>query len=203
MTMTSEQQGEQQGKQQGEQKGGRRFLAVAARRWPAALAVASAVLTADAAGSTRGVAALAEVLLLLPLLYLVMAKLRRPGLSWLVLAALVVPFVASRALDALAPVAVVAVVAPAVLIWGLLDGQLRRPGPLRVQAVAMAGFAAFAAAGLVLDPTVGRYVLAAGWLLHGVWDFVHLRRESVVSRSYAEWCGGLDVLVGVALLVAW
>ncbi|MER7498989.1 hypothetical protein AB0L05_07470 [Nonomuraea pusilla] len=200
--MTCEQQGEQQG-EKGEQKGGRRFLAVAARRWPAVLAVASAVLTADEAGSARGVTALAQLLLLLPLLYLVMAKLRRPGLSWVVLAALVIPFVASRAVDALAPVAVVAVVAPAVVLWGLVDGQLRRPGTLRVQAVAMAGFAAFAAAGLVLDPTVGRYALAAGWLLHGVWDFVHLRRGTVVSRSYAEWCGALDVLVGVALLVAW
>jgi hypothetical protein len=39
-----------------------------------------------------------------------------------------------------------------------------------------------------LDPHVGIYLLAAGWFLHGVWDFVHLRIDKV------------DVLVAVQLL---
>ncbi|MGQ0574969.1 MAG: hypothetical protein ACT4RN_12290 [Pseudonocardia sp.] len=41
----------------------------------------------------------------------------------------------------------------------------------------------------------------AGWLAHGIWDFAHLRADTVVSRSYAEWCGVVDVLVAVGLVV--
>lgn len=50
-----------------------------------------------------------------------------------------------------------------------------------------------------MEPDVGRYVVAAGWFLHGVWDTVHLRLDRVVSRSYAEFCGVFDILVGVGL----
>jgi hypothetical protein len=42
--------------------------------------------------------------------------------------------------------------------------------------------------------------VAAGWFLHGLWDFVHLRRNAVVSRSYAEWCGVVDILIAVRLV---
>ena len=42
---------------------------------------------------------------------------------------------------------------------------------------------------------LGRYLVAAGWFLHGVWDLVHLRLDKVVARSYAEWCGVVDILV--------
>ncbi|MGW0478942.1 hypothetical protein [Nonomuraea sp. NPDC003214] len=43
-------------------------------------------------------------------------------------------------------------------------------------------------------------MIAAGWLLHGIWDFVHLRRGKVVARSYAEWCGVLDALIAFELV---
>jgi hypothetical protein len=45
--------------------------------------------------------------------------------------------------------------------------------------------------------------VAAGWFLHGVWDFVDLRLDKVVARSYAEWCGVLDVLIAAGLLLMW
>jgi hypothetical protein len=63
----------------------------------------------------------------------------------------------------------------------------------------MVGFGALALVGLILDPDLGRYLVAAGWFLHGVWDFVHLRADKVVARSYAEWCGVLDVLIAAEL----
>ena len=34
-----------------------------------------------------------------------------------------------------------------------------------------------------------------------IWDFVHLRLGRVVSRSYAEWCGVLDILITVQLIL--
>ena len=64
-------------------------------------------------------------------------------------------------------------------------------------------FGALALTGLVLDPDVGRYLVAAGWFLHGVWDFAHLRMrrlDGVVAPTFAEWCGVVDVVVAVELL---
>jgi hypothetical protein len=171
------------------------------QRWPTALALGMTALTFGGSESDEGMASLAEVLLLLPLLYLVVAKLRRPQASWPVLAILITPFIALRALDVIAPSAVAAAVALSVLIWGAVDGQLHRPGAFRVQALGMVGFGALALAGLIVDPDLGRYLVATGWFLHGVWDFVHLKLDKVVARSYAEWCGVIDVLIAVELVL--
>ena len=62
-------------------------------------------------------------------------------------------------------------------------------------------FAAVAVAGLILAPDVGRYVVAAGWFAHGLWDLAQLRADSGVARSGAEWCAVVDVLVAVQLVV--
>jgi hypothetical protein len=91
-------------------------------------------------------------------------------------------------------------VALAVLVWGAVDGQLRRPDRFSVQALGMVGFGALALAGLAVDPDLGRWLVAAGWFGHGVWDFVHFKLDRVVARSYALWCGILDV--GIALELA-
>ena len=171
-------------------------------RWPTALALAMSAATFGGSESAEGVAGLSEtlLLLLLPLLYLVVAKLRLRQASWLVLVVGIAPFIALRALDLIAPAAVFPAVALIVLVWGAVDGQLRRPDPFRVQALGMLGFGALALAGLVADPDLGRYLVAAGWFLHGVWDFVHLKLDKVVARSYAEWCGVLDVVIAAELV---
>ena len=157
-------------------------------------------LTFGGSESDEAVAALSEVLLLLPLLYLVVAKLRRRQASWPVLVVGITPFIALRALDLIAPAAVFSAVALIVLLWGAIDGQLRRPDPFRVQALGMLGFGAVALAGLAVDPDLGRYLVAAGWFGHGIWDFVHLKLDRVVARSYAEWCGILDVVIAAELV---
>ena len=54
---------------------------------------------------------------------------------------------------------------------------------------------------LAADPELGRYLVAAGWLLHGIWDFAHLRLNKVVARSYALWCGILDVGIAAELVL--
>jgi hypothetical protein len=169
-------------------------------RWPTALALALSAATFGGTESAEGVASLSEVLLLLPLLYLVVAKLRRRQASWPVLVVGITPFVALRAVDVIEPAAVFSAVALVVLVWGAVDGQLRRSDPFRVQALGMLGFGAVALAGLVMDPDLGRYLVAAGWFGHGIWDFVHLKLDKVVARSYAEWCGVLDVLIAAELV---
>ena len=169
-------------------------------RWPTALALAMSAATFGGSESAEGVAGLSEVLLLLPLLYLVVAKLRRREASWPVLVVGITPFVALRAVDVIAPAAVFSAVALVVLVWGAVDGQLRRPDPFRVQALGMLGFGALALAGLAVDPDLGRYLVAAGWFGHGIWDFIHLKLDKVVARSYAEWCGVLDVVIAAELV---
>ncbi len=165
-----------------------------------ALALGMAALSFGGSGSAEGVEALSEVLLLLPLLYLVVAKLRRPQASWPTLMILITPFLALRALEVISPTAVFTALALIVLVWGAADGQLRRPDPFRIQALGMLGFGALALAGLAVDPDLGRWLVAAGWFLHGVWDFVHLKLDRVVAPSFAEWCGVVDVVVAAELV---
>jgi hypothetical protein len=171
------------------------------QRWPTALALGTAALTLGASKSDEGVVTFAGILALLALVYLVVAKLRRRQASWPTLAVGFVLVAALRALDVLTPAAGLAAVALVVLVWGAIDGQLRRPEPFRVQALGMLGFGALALAGLAVDPDLGRYLVAAGWFLHGTWDLVHLKLDKVVARSYAEWCGVLDVLVAAQLVL--
>ncbi|MEO3797454.1 hypothetical protein ABGB14_45250 [Nonomuraea sp. B10E15] len=178
-----------------------RFLA---NRWPTALALAMTALPSSGGGEGTGAGAVgvfAQVLPLLPLLYLVVAKLGRRALTWPLLGAGVVSVVGLRMLDVVAISTVYVSIALVVLVWGALDGHLRRTGEFRLQALGWAVFTALALTGLVADPDLGRYVIAAGWLLHGVWDFVHLWRNRTVARSFAEWCGVVDVVVAVQLVV--
>ncbi|MGI5170298.1 hypothetical protein ACQEU3_38685 [Spirillospora sp. CA-253888] len=172
-------------------------------RWPTALAVAmTAANVAGGSPELEGmVGGFGEALLLLPLEYLIVAKLRRRGASWPVCVAAFTVMVALRALDVVSPAAVLIGITLAVLVWGAVGGELHRPGMFRVQALGAIGFAALALTGLAVDPDLGRYLVAAGWFFHGVWDFVHLKLDKVVSRSWAEWCGVVDILVAVQLLV--
>ncbi|GIH93792.1 hypothetical protein ACFFMN_16430 [Planobispora siamensis] len=178
----------------------RRWIDVLKDRWPTAVAIGLTLLTLSGGDPGNEVMSLAQVLPALPLLYLVVAKLGRPALSWPLLGVGMVIIVGARLLDLVAPSTILLILALVVLVWGVIDEHSRRSGEFRLQAIGMIGFGALALAGLALDPEVGRYVVGAGWLLHGVWDFVHLRRGRVVARSYAEWCGVLDVLIGFELI---
>jgi hypothetical protein len=144
---------------------------------------------------------LAEALLLLPLGYLIVAKLERPRASWPVLVCGLITIIVLRLLDVMAPAAVLVGIALIVLVWSAVDRQLQRSALFQVQALGMFGFGALALFGLAVDPELGRYLVAAGWFLHGLWDFVHLQMNKVVARSYAEWCGVIDILIAGQLLL--
>lgn len=94
------------------------------------------------------------------------------------------------------------------LIFGAARGRLRRPGVLVLQIAGLLGFGALALLALFLDPAVGHYVVAAGWIGHAIWDVAHHRdlnhnrAVGVVPRWYAESCFVLDLLIGASLLVA-
>ncbi|WP_062352077.1 hypothetical protein [Herbidospora yilanensis] len=170
------------------------------RRWPTALALAASAVGFGDGGSPESVAALAHVLPVLPLLYLTVSKLGRRQATWPGLVIGVVAVVGLRLFDVIPPAAVFAALALVILLWAVADGQMGRDGDFRLQALGMFLFGGFALAGLIVDVEFGRYLVAAGWFLHGVWDFVHLKRDKVVARSFAEWCGVVDVVIAAQLV---
>ncbi|TDQ54354.1 hypothetical protein [Actinorugispora endophytica] len=174
-----------------------RLAAALARRWPTWLAVAFAAVVLVDLDDGRGFAA---VLLIAALGYLATAVIDRPGAIWGVIAGLVALLALVRTWDVdpwllLAPLALLLVVA------GLVRGQLRRPGLFALQTPALLAFGAIALGAPHVPPGLGHLLVAAGLLGHAAWDAVHWRSGRVVARPFAEWCGVLDLLLGVAVLL--
>lgn len=170
------------------------------KRWPTLLAVGMTAVTLGGGDPDKTIEGYGEALPYLALLYLAVATLQRRSASWPGLVLGIGVITTLRLLDVVPPSVVAVAIALVVLVWDVARGHLRHSGPLRAQALGMVGFGALALVGLAADPDLGRYLIAAGWFLHGVWDFVHLRLDAVVARSYAEWCAVIDVLVAVQLV---
>ncbi|WP_406443536.1 hypothetical protein OHB14_31760 [Streptomyces sp. NBC_01613] len=178
-----------------------------ARRWPTALALAltGALIVGDSAADGGGdaVRGYAEALPLLPLLYVVINQAGSPRVTWPVLGAGVAVMFAVQAQDAVSPGGVLVAVALGVLLWGVVRGAPHGRTVLGIQAAGAIVFGALAVTGLLVDPDIGRYAVAAGWFFHGVWDFAHLRLKrlkGIVAPSFAEWCAVVDVVVGLELV---
>ncbi|THV42563.1 hypothetical protein [Glycomyces buryatensis] len=170
------------------------------RRWPTGLALVAAFLVLGSGVSAETQSSLAELIPLLSLEYLLIAALGRRRLSWPVVFALSAVMTALQIIGLVRPSLVFAVLALAALVWGAIDRRLLRDGMFRLQALGMLGFGALALVAFTVDADLARYVIAAAWLAHGAWDIVHHRLDRVVSRSYAEACGVLDVLIAAGLI---
>ncbi|MGH8249198.1 MAG: hypothetical protein ACREVI_00645 [Steroidobacteraceae bacterium] len=88
------------------------------------------------------------------------------------------------------------------MAYGLLKAASHTAGGLPLQSIAMLGFGAVAVLALYIDRVVGAYLVAAGLLAHARWDAYHHSANKVVSRSMAEFCFVLDLLLAVAIVVA-
>ena len=86
------------------------------------------------------------------------------------------------------------------LTWGTARGDLGHRRWLAAQTASVVAFGAIALVTVAVDPAVGRYVLAAGWLGHAAWDVFHHRADRVVPRWYAESCMVIDLSVAAVLL---
>ena len=64
----------------------------------------------------------------------------------------------------------------------------------------MLAFGSIALVALYVEPNLGGELVAFALIGHAAWDAYHYLRDRVVARSYAEFCGVLDLLVGAALL---
>jgi hypothetical protein len=88
------------------------------------------------------------------------------------------------------------------LVIGAARGTLRPARVAARQLGQLAGYAALTAAALAADGDLAGWLIGAGWLAHAGWDAWHHRRAEVVPRGYAEWCGVVDVVLGVTILAA-
>ncbi|MFI6870404.1 hypothetical protein [Nocardia sp. NPDC050406] len=88
------------------------------------------------------------------------------------------------------------------LPWGAFRAELRPRWLLWLQTVALFGFGTMALVALDADLDIARWVLAIGWLAHGLWDIAHFVANRVVPRQWSEFCGLVDVLAGSAMLWA-
>jgi hypothetical protein len=173
---------------------GRPVLAFLLRRWPTAVAIGLEIVSWGIGPERAG-----QILPLLPSIYVVAAVIRRRRASWPILIVSAVLLIGLQQQSWIEPTVAILALATAVAVVGLF----RRSGraELLVQTGGLVVFGGLALIGLIVAPEAARYVLAAGWFAHGIWDLVHLRRNAVVSRSYAEWCGVLDILIAAELVL--
>ncbi|GAA1755171.1 hypothetical protein [Luedemannella helvata] len=99
----------------------------------------------------------------------------------------------------------VPLVAMMVLPLGYLTiGTVRRtlrPRPvLLAQLAALAGYLLLLAAAAAAGPQWGQILVGFGWIFHAGWDAWHHRRNLVVPRPYAEWCGVVDLIIGLTAI---
>jgi hypothetical protein len=72
---------------------------------------------------------------------------------------------------------------------------------LRLQTIGLLGFTALALVAMFVDPLIGQYIVAAGWIGHAGWDLAH-RDATVVPRWYVDFCIPVDLLVAASLVAA-
>ncbi|QYJ15587.1 hypothetical protein Rxycam_01411 [Rubrobacter xylanophilus DSM 9941] len=172
-------------------------------RWPTALGVAVAAMTAlDLRAAAGFVPPLPVLIVLMALIYVGAAVLGRRRASWVVLlAALPVAFFLPQTFW-VNPLVVLLAAAAAFLFLGAIRVQrLREPGNLALQAAGVLVFGAIALAALYVAPGTGVYLVAFALFGHAAWDAFHYVRDRVVTRSYAEFCGVLDLALGLTILV--
>ncbi|SMD24549.1 hypothetical protein SAMN05661093_08644 [Kibdelosporangium aridum] len=100
------------------------------------------------------------------------------------------------------PPAVVMMILPtAYLVIGAFRKRLREPGMLPLQLTGFAAYLVLVGVALSVPEEIAKYLIGAGWLAHGIWDYFHHRHDKVVPRAFSEWCGVVDVVIGVTIIL--
>jgi hypothetical protein len=168
--------------------------------WPTAAGISLAGFIALDTSSGRE---LAPILAASGLVYLGAAALRKPTAAWpLFFGTFVVITAAKIGVAPFDATWVFLGLAALFVGYGLQHGAAHPIDGLPLQAIAMVGCGAAAAVALIVTGDVGAYVVAVGLLGHTAWDVYHHWVNKVVVRSMAEFCGVLDTLLAVALVMA-
>jgi hypothetical protein len=136
------------------------------------------------------------------LVYLAAAALQKPSTAWPVFFISVVVITAAKiGVTGFEATWVLLALAALFAGYGLLRGATRPVGGLPLQTIAMTAFGAVAAIALYVNEVSGAYLVAAALLAHAAWDAYHHWTNRVVSRSMAEFCLVLDVMLAVAVVI--
>jgi hypothetical protein len=173
-----------------------------AHRWPTAVGVVLAALTAfDLRIDAESVPSFSALVVLMPLVYVGAAAVGRRGFAWVVFLAAVTSLILTQVLDLKINLhAAFLAAALAFLALGAARGRLRGPSGVPLQAAGMLVFGAGMLVALYAEPVLGGILVAIGLIGHAAWDAFHYARDRVVARSYAEFCAVVDLLVGAAVL---
>ncbi|MEV6965411.1 hypothetical protein AB0M47_09865 [Hamadaea sp. NPDC051192] len=134
-------------------------------------------------------------------IYLMAYALGKPWTAWL---AFVVLSVAVSVFHVLylrtgAPNPAVGMAAVLVVLWIWVVAARRQ---LSLQTAGMVFFGTLSLLCAAVEPPLAVAFAGLGFLFHGAWDAYHFKVDRVVNRPWSEYCGVVDLGVGVALLVA-
>jgi hypothetical protein len=175
----------------------RRWTDVLMHRWPTALGIAVAAL---AAYDIEDGLEFATLTVLMALVYVGAAALDRRRFAWVVLIAGLAVLTVIPSASEVVPSVGFLVVALVFLVLGVARGLWRRPSGLPLQTAGMLTFGSIVLVALYVEPNLGGKLVAFALIGHAAWDAYHYLRDRVVARSYAQFCGVLDLLVGAAIL---
>ncbi|MEU8898487.1 hypothetical protein [Nocardia sp. NPDC048505] len=162
------------------------------RRWPA---VAGAVFAGATAYDLATGVDLAQIVAASALIYLGAAAFGRQATAWPLFLGTFVVITLAKIAGFDGTVVLLALAVPLTIYAVATHRDIGRQG------LALLAFGALALTALVVDETLGAYLVAAGLLGHTAWDIYHFRADRVVARSLAEFCMVLDTLLAVAVLV--
>jgi hypothetical protein len=141
------------------------------------------------------------IVLVCAVIYLLAAVVARPGAAW-------IGFLATSPAVAIGPLLdaewlslmIIGAIGVVLVVIGLLRGTWTT-AINRAQLFGIVGFGAVALLAYLVQPLLAGILIAVGLAAHAVWDIVHHRRNAVVSRTYAEFCAALDIVLAVVVLV--
>lgn len=131
--------------------------------------------------------------------YLAAAALAEPSTAWPVLGGVMAILVVSKVLGTQEWWALV-VGSLAFVVAAVVRGRAWEGGDLLQQLLLFLILGGFAVAADHADVRIGGILVAAGLIIHGLWDIVLHRRNRVVSRSLSEFCAVLDLTLGAGIL---
>lgn len=175
------------------------------QRWPTGLALVSAVAAIVLLDHT--VEQFGPLVVTMAGIYLMTYALGPPLTVWPSFVALSIVFGVLRALDDLDalpvdPAVVMTAVVVLLWLWTVLRRRFTDSSTFTLQTAGLVGFGAVTLVCAAIAPQWGLALAGVGWLAHGAWDAYHFATNKVVHRTYAEFCGVIDVVVGPALIVA-
>jgi hypothetical protein len=177
-------------------------------RWPTAAAIVASLGAAFVIASLdRELELFGPVVVVMAAIYLMAYALGRPRTVWIALAVLSTVVSVLQVLDdeellPVDPAVAVSIVAVLLWLWTVARGRYHDAGTFALQTAGVLGFGAVTLVCGLIAPRWGILLVGLGFLAHGGWDAYHFRQNKIVHRTYAEFCGVFDALVGPALIVA-